>query len=220
MHTDNLINWIKEHQSSLVKFTGLLVCMGIMGLIISCGGDKPLYDSSYEEEEKTEETDTDVTDEIRIIPTPTTEPEEPETILVHICGAVMRPGVYELASDSRVIDGINLAGGFNEEASTDALNLASRLTDGSRVYVPTVDEVVTDTTEIEAPAYEEDERININTADITTLTGLKGVGETRAKSIIAYREENGGFKSIEDIMNVSGIGPASFEKIKDDIRVN
>ena len=159
------------------------------------------------------------------------EESEEKMLIVHLCGAVNNPGVYELDLDSRIIDGINKAGGFTEDASEDALNLAMEIKDGSRIYVPTREEV-NDTdpgTDISgggtyitegpdaAAADDQGTVVNINTASEDKLTTLSGIGPSRAKAIIAYREEHGGFKSKEELMNVSGIGQASFDKIKNDI---
>lgn len=168
--------------------------------------------------------------------------EDAANVIVHMCGQVEFPGVYELPSGSRIIDGVEAAGGFAENACPEAVNLSSVLQDSQRIYIPSVEE--TEGISLYNMALSEDAceksenasgtakgggtsgnavgaagKININTADESTLTLITGIGETRAKSIIKYRENHGGFKRIEDIMNVSGIGEASFEKMKDMITV-
>ena len=170
-------------------------------------------------------------------------PENDTNVIVHMCGRVETSGVYELPAGSRIIDGVEAAGGFAENACPEAVNLSSVLQDSQRIYIPSVEEtegMSLYNATLPANAGEKSEnasgtavggemagnsmgaagKININTADESTLTLLTGIGETRAKSIIKYRENHGGFKRIEDIMNVSGIGEASFEKMKDMITVD
>lgn len=147
---------------------------------------------------------------------------ECRTIVVDISGAVVRPGVYELPKDSRIYDAIMAAGGLLAEADLDSLNQAQRLQDAAKITVLTEAEAETapDTTvsdsDIDAQA---SAKININTADVTQLCTLSGIGESRAKDIIAYREQNGPFQAIEEIMKVNGIKEATFNKIKEEIAV-
>lgn len=160
--------------------------------------------------------------------TDTVNPEEKkEPILyVHICGAVKEEGVYVLPAESRLQDGIAAAGGFREDADRLFHNLAAPLKDGQRVYVPTKEETkdvsVEERTEGTSDWFYGEESngnqpVNINTADLEQLMTLSGIGEAKAKSILQYREKVGGFQSIEEIKNVSGIGDAMFERIKEDI---
>lgn len=142
-------------------------------------------------------------------------------VFVHICGAVNKPGVYELEEGSRVIDGINMAGGVNEEACPDAVNLAKEVSDGEKVYIPTKKEAsdgVFETSNVEL-SLKGASKININTANEAKLCEITGIGATRAKAIIQYREGHGGFKSVEELKNVTGIGEKTFEKIKEEITV-
>ena len=185
----------------------------------------------------------------------------PQTIYVDVCGAVANPGVYELSSDSRVFQAIEKAGGYLPEAAASYLNRARNLSDGQQIYVPTQEEVdsqtipptqdgvaqgttqtgddtgntasgagntdgtgtnsqpASDSQGGTAAATSADSRINLNIADVSQLTTLTGVGESKALAIIAYREENGPFTSIEDIMNVPGIKEGTYEKIKDKIAI-
>lgn len=147
---------------------------------------------------------------------------EEETCVVHICGAVQNPGVYTLKAGSRIYQAIEEAGGFGEGAGEDYLNQADPVSDGMKIYVPTIEEVqeakwqgITET----AAAGQENGLVNINTADEELLCTLSGVGSSRAKSIIAYREKNGAYQKIEDIMNVEGIKEGLFEKIRGSITV-
>ena len=133
---------------------------------------------------------------------------------VHVCGRVRNPGVYELDAESRLIDAVTAAGGFAEGADEDCLNLAGRITDGMKIYVPAPGENLP---EEEAPA--DDGKININTAGPEQLQELPGIGPKRAEDIISYRESHGDFGSPEDIMKVPGIKDAAFAKIRDKIKI-
>lgn len=143
-------------------------------------------------------------------------------IVVHICGAVNCPGVYELNEGDRVIDGINAAKGVTDEAESSAVNMARVLNDGEKVYIPTEKEALDEdfvSSNVEIPVIGSS-KININTASEAELTEITGVGATRAKAIISYREEKGGFRRVEDIKNITGIGDKTYEKIKDKITVD
>lgn len=169
-----------------------------------------------------------------------------QTIYVDVCGAVVNPGVYELSSDSRVFQAIEKAGGYLPGAAASYLNRARSLYDGQQIYVPTQEEVDSQTIPLTQDETAQDgvvqegtaqtgtaadntadgtettqagQRINLNTADVSQLSTLTGVGESKALAIIAYREENGPFTSIEDIMNVPGIKEGTYEKIKDKIAI-
>lgn len=138
--------------------------------------------------------------------------EQAESIFVHVCGAVQNEGVYELPAGSRVYEAIEEAGGFREDAATTEVNQAQVLEDASKLYVPTVAEVLDSQSK-------QGSKVNINKASKEELMTLPGVGESKAESIIRYREDQGAFQSIEDIMQISGIKEALYEKIKDLIKV-
>ena len=162
-------------------------------------------------------------------------------IYVDVCGAVANPGVFQLAAGSRVFQAIEAAGGYLPEAALTCVNRAGVLTDGQQLYILTQEEMERqglDPAEMSGASdgqmngsagigqntgmtaqVQQDNRININTADEAQLTMLTGIGATRAQAIIAYREENGPFAAIEDIMNVQGIKEGTFAKIKDEIVV-
>ncbi len=167
----------------------------------------------------------------------TTESEEQETekeqteatettgmIYVQVCGAVKKPGVVTLPAGSRAFEAISLAGGLTKEAAESSVNQAQVLSDGQQLVVWTKEEMEKGIVSQVKGQQEEGEQIgkkvNINTATASELMTLSGIGESRATDIIAYREENGGFQSIEEIMNISGIKEAIFEKIKDQITVS
>lgn len=164
------------------------------------------------------------------------EPDTEETaegkeapLLVYVCGEVTNPGVYELPAGSRVCDAVEAAGGFTKNASQDYWNLAEALTDGQMISFPTREEAAerkkydTDADSSEdssASGRTADGKININKADVSQLQQLTGIGQTRAEAIVAYRDEHGAFSRVEDIMKVSGIKNALFEKMRDDITVD
>ncbi len=143
--------------------------------------------------------------------------ETEEKIIIYITGEVVNEGVYELSLGSRIANAIEAAGGTKETANLKNVNLAYELEDGEKIYIPNINE----DTENQILDGEEtkDEIININKADIKELQELTGIGESTAESIIKYREENGKFNIIEDIMNVPGIGESKFENIKEQIKV-
>lgn len=142
--------------------------------------------------------------------------EENVVAYVYICGEVIAPGVYEVAADSRIYEVVMLAGGFTEEAVTEAVNLALPVSDGMQVIIPSLSEWE----EADKQAQREKEGlVNINTATAEKLCELPGIGESRAADIIAYREAQGGFSSTEEIMQVTGIKEAMYEKLKDYIYV-
>lgn len=176
------------------------------------------------------------------------EQEEEETysddrILVHVSGAVNKEGIVELKIDSRISDAIDKAGGVREDATIEDINLAYKLEDGMKIHIPTKQEkenvnttdiVKEETTEKYITSSSgivgenklkkntqntQSLKVNINTATQTQLETLPGIGPSTATKIMAYRKEKGKFDKIEDIKEISGIGDAKFEKIKDFISV-
>ncbi len=153
--------------------------------------------------------------------------EKEEVIYVHICGQVTSSGVYCLNKESRVNDLVKMAGGFTNEASTDYVNLAQKLVDGQQIYIPSKEEVLemdlSSKIDVSIEKSEEKEtipnKVNINTADKSQLMTLTGIGEAKAEAIIQYREESGGFRSIEELKQIEGIKDGVFNKIKDKIIV-
>lgn len=180
----------------------------------------PLYEENIEEVKVGEVT------------APKEEPiPEEKVICVHICGAVVSPGVYEIPMGSRVYEAVMAAGGYRDDADEDYVNQALVLNDSDKLVIPTLadtEAMVIPSTGKEkefgigsgVPGSKSSGEVNINTAGVEELCTLSGIGEARAKVIISYRDSNGPFGSIEDIMNVSGIKQASFDRIKDNICVN
>lgn len=145
-----------------------------------------------------------------------------EMLVIHICGAVAEPGVYHLESGSRIYQAVEAAGGFLEEAGKEYLNLADVISDGQKIYIPTVQEAEEENRskeEMNLTGSVDEQKVNINTASAELLCTLPGVGSSKAEKIIAYREAYGAFQTTEDIMNVEGIKDGVFRKIKDMIRV-
>lgn len=157
---------------------------------------------------------------IEIIPPAPTA--TPSPIQVYVSGAVVQDGVYELPHDAIVQNAIQAAGGLGADADTEHLNLAKPLEDGEHIYVPHIGEAPMPTP-TSSPSESETSisrgLININTASQAELETLPGIGPALAQRIIEYRELHGGFPTIEDLQNVSGIGPAVFEDIRDLITV-
>jgi competence protein ComEA len=144
-------------------------------------------------------------------------PEAPP-LIIDVAGAVEQPGVYEFAEGDRVIDAIERAGGPLPKADLSLLNLAAPLTDGTQVLVPKAGPMVPGG-EITVPGGSASGLINVNTASATELEGLSGIGEVLAATIIEYRTQNGPFVSVDDLLDVSGIGPATLDEIRDQVTI-
>ena len=193
---------------------------------------KNLHNTTMENNENIKNKETNKTDKNKIV--------------IYIIGEVKQEGVYELDEDSRISDAIEKAGGTKENADLSQINLAYKIEDGMRIYIPKKGELVQDKEKIEDKTQEivtgkstditnttsvntnlstnkksktDIEKINLNKATQTELETLPGIGPSTAEKIIAYRKENGNFKNIEDIMNVNGIGESKYNKIKDLISV-
>jgi len=151
-------------------------------------------------------------------------PAEPEggpvpadVVVLHVHGAVAEPGIVELPSGSRVVDAIAAARGPTSDADLGAVNLARVVADGEQLYVPRVGEVPPPTAIGSGP--EPSGRVNINTADAAALETLAGVGPSLAARIIAWREQNGPFRSVDELTAVSGIGPKTLDGMRDQVTV-
>lgn len=149
---------------------------------------------------------------------------EAAVIYVDVCGQVKKPGVYELAGESRVYEAIEKAGGMTKEAEGASVNQAERLTDGQQIYVPSKDEQEEVRGNAAVPASKNEAaaaggRVNLNSASKEELMTLSGIGEVKADAVIRYREEHGGFQSVEDIKKIEGIKDGVFNKIKDQITI-
>lgn len=190
-------------------------------------GDDLIKSSDSEDENKEKTANTKETG--------TEESDEYALIYVHVCGEVKHPNVYPLEDGTRVVDAVKKAGGFKKEAAKDYINQARVVVDGEKLYIPSVKEVQ-DMNLLNEMKEQEDLKnfdstsqddsttkttlVNINTASIEELMTLPGIGESKAKSIITYREKNGTFKSIEELKNITGIKDGVFQKICDLITMN
>ena len=203
-----------------------LICMMSLVNLVACGKQTAEFvnsshatseDSGMETESKMPEMDV-------------SESEKPKTIFVYVCGAVVSPGVYPILEGSRICDLFQQAGGLTEDAAGDYWNQARVLVDGEMIYVPT---------EEEAQEYSKEEwdsaassgnakdtsgadskKININTASMEQLMTLPGIGESKARAILSYRQEKGKFASIEELKDIPGIKDGVFSKIKDYLTIN
>lgn len=218
----------------------------LWGGLVSCGEKKSIsLEETLETGQEMQETEkTDIATE----PTKENGTEEKESdavekndeeaqqdgLSVYVCGAVNAPGVYVLPPGSRLYQAVDAAGGMREDADKNYLNLAMELSDGEKIQVPTEEEVQRGEAAVgavqglseggsskeSAASSSSAGLVNINTADETLLMTLTGIGEAKAKSIVAYRSEQGPFAKIEDIMKIPGIKQSVFDKIKDRICVN
>lgn len=188
--------------------------------LYGCGKNEPIMVPVYETETELMTEEESIVHEIQ---------EEKSIFYVYICGAIEKPGVYEIEEDTRLYQLIALAGGFLEDAATDSVNQARKMADGEQIKIPTTEEissgqVIEEATNQSATNQAEtkisESLININSASEAELCTIIGVGLTRAQSIIVYREANGNFQEIEDIMKVDGIKEGLFDKMKDQIKAN
>lgn len=206
-------------------------------LLCGCAGKNDLVIETSEPESVTDEATEDGADlaaadaETPGAEEARTDTAQPEVIYVQVTGAVRAPGVYELPAGSRVFEAVQRAGGMTGDAASESLNQALEVSDGQMIVLYTTaewelmkeDAGVSGAQNAAAenvPESEPDDgRVNINTAGLEELCTISGIGESRAQSIITYREQNGAFGSVEEIMNVSGIKEGLFQKIKDKIKV-
>lgn len=228
---DTIKEWLEEKKEYIPwGIVAVLILFHLTGFLDK--GKEEEIDELDIPEELFYEENSDIAENLQAAETSSEETEEaqndePQYIFVDIKGAVQAPGVYEMASDDRVVDLIDKAQGFNEEADATQINLAQKIEDQMMVYIPKEGEVVEEnllqaspSSDSAASSENQEGVININTANISGLMTLNGIGEKKAQSILDYREENGSFQTIEDIKNISGIGDKSFENIKDSITVS
>ena len=227
------------------KIIFVILCM----LMCVCQGcsDEEVMEIISEEADKEENADDSIEEASDALADNTEKTENIETndsqsFVVYVSGYVNNPGVYELSAGSRVIDAIDAAGGYSKEAYDNYLNLASLISDGQMIYVPSEEEVESGSIERGVASgadgsgaggvtggngggnggnsSDSGTLVNINQASKEELMTLPGIGESKADKIIAYREANGRFNSPEGIMEISGIKDGLYNKIKDKICAN
>lgn len=206
---------LKKEQKIKIAITLFVIIIAIFYYIYSQNQKEIFFEESKQENEVQERT----------------EETENKKIIVHVSGAVKNEGIVELEEGARVANAIEKAGGVRDDAYTKDINYALKLEDGMKIYVPTIEEAKQEKEEVninsESSNYiissnntktnenSNGQKVNINNADESELDELPGVGPSTAQKIIQYRKENGEFKSIDELKNVSGIGEAKFQKIKD-----
>lgn len=205
---------LKKEQKIKIAITLFVIIIAIFYYIYSQNQKEIFFEESKQENEVQEKTE-----------------EENKKIIIHVSGAVKNEGIVELEEGARVANAIEKAGGVRDDAYTKDINYALKLEDGMKIYVPTIEETKQEKEEVninsESSNYiissnntktnenSNGQKVNINNADESKLDELPGVGPSTAQKIIQYRKENGEFKSIDELKNVSGIGEAKFQKIKD-----
>lgn len=216
---NRLRNWY-----AFSAFLFLALCTMLTGIVSGCGsgtGEVSLEEMLAQGQESTKEDGNGLT-EAEVQVDKQAESALQATVWVHICGEVQRPGIYELPEGSMVYDGVARAGGFTEKADTTYYNLAATVSGGMKIEIPSKQnsgENSSAETATSGDGHGDTGLVNINTATSEVLQTLPGIGASRAADIIAYREKNGGFGDTADIMKVSGIKEATYEKIKDYITV-
>ena len=216
---DNVADWWDERILSRPKWqqlavavgVPLLVLTGVALLLLRPTGPAPSLDQL-----PTIETLPAPSPSTEVVPTPA-----PAPLIVHVAGAVLVPGVYELDTTARTVDAIEAAGGASTDADLDRVNLAAPAVDGQRIYVPLVGEadpgMVSATVGTGA---QERGPVDLNVADADTLDTLPGIGPTTALAIVAHRQEHGPFATVDDLVAVPGIGPAKLAALRDFVLVS
>ncbi|CUB17462.1 helix-hairpin-helix domain-containing protein [Bacillus spizizenii] len=204
------MNWLNQHKKAIILAASAAVFIAVIFFLASGKNKEPMKQTVSTETENTE------------VKQEAFKDESNETIVIDIKGAVKHPGVYEMRTGDRLSQAIEKAGGTSEQADEMQVNLAELLQDGTVVYIPKRGEETAVQQGVGGAIQSDGGKgalVNINTATLEELQGISGVGPSKAEAIIAYREENGRYQTIEDITKVSGIGEKSFEKIKSSITV-
>lgn len=224
-----------KYKYRLKNFAGCLMLTVLLLCGCTGGNDLEIVTASEEAQDVSGQTETlQETDGGGVVQEPAqiSGASEEATVYVQVTGAVKYPGVYELPEGSRVFEAIEKAGGMTDDARAESINQALEVSDGQLIVLYTKQEwqqmqagTMNGSEELAAAqdvlseSAADDGRININTASAEQLCTISGIGESRAQSIITYREQNGAFGSIEEIKKVSGIKDGLFQKIKDKIKV-
>lgn len=202
-----------------LKIFGIVVLFIVLGAVYLLWWQKGQKNQTVIWIDETESSGNEAESEIQSTSEVLTEQESDKVIFVYVCGYVKNPDVYELEEGARMFQAVELAGGPLADGDTSYLDMAGVLSDGERVYVPSYEEVQENPAQYSVGNASSSTDsvyglININKATKEQLMTLPGIGEAKADAIIQYREQSGGFSTIEDIMNISGIKEAAFSKIK------
>lgn len=201
----------------LSKNEKIIICI-IMVIIISVIGYY-IHVNTSDSESYIEEDDLYIEENYNDVNNQISVNKSEETIIIHIAGCIENEGVYEIKKSARISDAVEMAGGLTSDANIKSINLAQKLNDGQKIYIPNINEDINEVNNNEIDLFEYNELVNINNATQTELETLPGIGPSTASKIIEYRKENGNFENIEEIKNVSGIGENKYENIKDKICV-
>ena len=223
---EEIIEKLKEYKF----FVGLVVVGAVLGgFLLIKGNHQPQNQVAALSQEVTSSSSSTEEEEEKVV-AKTKGEEESEQVTVDIKGAVKNPGVYELRAGARVHEAIQKAGGLTADAEAKSINQAQKLTDEAVIYVAKIGEEgadVTQTGQHQAGASDsvgassgKPDKVNLNTATEAELQTISGIGQKRASDIIAYRESNGRFKSVDDLKKVSGIGDKTLEKLKEYVTVD
>ncbi|WP_137788824.1 ComEA family DNA-binding protein [Bacillus sp. E(2018)] len=204
----------KQHKSWLIG-GGILLILAIIVSLMNYYQSEPIMPNTIQMPKQLEPKSSISNDKLK--GKNEDEKEGKKEIMVDVQGSVRRPGVYELKEGDRVLHAIQMAGGFKDGAEVRSVNQALKISDEMVVYVAEVGEKFELNSASSKPADENGTVININYADETVLQTLNGVGPAKAQSIISYREENGPFTSLEQLLEVRGIGEKTIEQWKDQI---
>ena len=223
---------MKDHKKKILTAAAFLIAAGLVfGLTGSRDRARELGDTgaivmNREPGEKAEDENDSAPEKNTQEDRRDVENSEKSGVYVYICGEVAASGVYELSEDSRIYEAVDAAGGFTENAARESVNLASKVSDGMQITIYNKEEAASLPAGSGSAVGNTGQGgtsgsglVNLNTATKEELMTLKGIGEAKAEDIIRYREKSGGFKKIEDIMKISGIKEAGFQKIKDNITV-
>ena len=232
MQWQYVTEWIKEHKQQFLLYGGIVFLLVTIGIIFSWRRGASNHKAPVTPRVASLST------RVATSPAPETKrssPTKEAALYVDIKGAVKHPGVYKIASNERVSTVIQRAGGLLEQADIQRVNLAQKLADQAVIYIPRVDEETVGecVTFIEQPSATTttaptsgatststaEGKVNLNTASKDDLTKLTGIGPKKAEQILAYRQEHGAFKSIDEIKQVSGIGEKTFTSIKDQLTI-
>ncbi|MBP2622664.1 helix-hairpin-helix domain-containing protein [Streptococcus oricebi] len=215
---EEMIKKLKNYRLPLL-FAGLF----FLGLYLFWSQSQPSQTSNLQEllEERTSKSSSSLPQESKKEASQTSS--ESATITVDVKGAVKRPGVYQLASQSRLHDALEKAGGLTDDADSRSVNLAQKLKDEDLIYVARQGEegaTLASNSANPASSAQGQAKVNLNTASQEELQTISGIGQKKAQDIIAYRESKGKFDSVEELKEVSGIGDKTLEKLRDYVTVD